>query len=190
MLPVNSQPPIFRSITGSSHPDDPNIWGQVAIIPNSGTLNYRDSVREQDEARRSAWFHLLMKGLDMRSHSKRDAGPLASSQRPVASRPTQKRRNRALSKIDRINVAHAVEKGATFLDRRIGKWASRIDLAALDQSSIEYCILSQLFGSYGRGSIQLRLKRKRFEYGFSSKGPAATKDATNAWRAAVGRRLT
>jgi hypothetical protein len=49
----------------------------------------------------------------------------------------------------------AVSRGVALLDREMGDWRSRIDLAKLDMSRLDSDVLAQLFGAYITGLEQL-----------------------------------
>lgn len=54
-------------------------------------------------------------------------------------------------------VIERVYRGATLLDRVIPGWENSVNLDALDMSSVESCILAQVFGTYNSGVEELGL---------------------------------
>lgn len=62
---------------------------------------------------------------------------------------------RGLRKSPLDDLLERIESGAALLDRQSPGWFRRIDLARLDMKSCTFCILGQLYGSYGNGQRSL-----------------------------------
>lgn len=56
------------------------------------------------------------------------------------------------------DLCERIESGAALLDRLCPDWFRRIDLARLDMKSCTFCILGQLYGSYGKGQSPLGIQ--------------------------------
>lgn len=57
-----------------------------------------------------------------------------------------------------LQIEGAVRAGAAFLDLQLPGWQKQINLSTLDLQSMTRCILGQLYGTYGRGTIDLGLR--------------------------------
>ncbi len=62
----------------------------------------------------------------------------------------------------------AVNFGAQLLDSKQPGWAERINLESLDLTHYKYCILGQLYGTYGEGISELGWDIP-FSHGFAVK---------------------
>jgi hypothetical protein len=60
-----------------------------------------------------------------------------------------------------------IKKGIAILDRKLGRknWAKKIDLAELDLSSPNVCMLGEIYGDYSDGKDKLKIKSGE-TYGF------------------------
>ncbi len=81
-------------------------------------------------------------------------------------------------------------RGARLLDSVRPDWAHLIDADKLDTASIVDCVLGQLFGSFGRGTLALQLSSDYAGHGFIPDNITSPAALDAAWRAEVARRCS
>jgi hypothetical protein len=92
-------------------------------------------------------------------------------------RAKRERQSQPHRRID-IDPRSRVERGAALLDAQSPGWEKKIDPGTLDISSIDNCVLGQVYGSYGNGLRVLGGEKETVPIGFSiNHGFACTEDA-------------
>lgn len=94
-------------------------------------------------------------------------------------------RSEAQKKSDALAVAR-VKAGIALLEENFGpNWVDSINPAMLTLSDSTYCVLGQLYGSYGNGRIELDIRSTGFEYGFDAGGDVSYGSLDRVWRAEI-----